>query len=420
MPSALETATRMYSQGALDEEIVRALQEDGVPPSEINDALNQAKIKQAVSEPQESVPQSMQMQPSIMQAPEESEMPVPIPIKKQKQQQGFSTPYSPYPAQEQAYSPYASADYSQYPATQEQGYNQYQSYSGGGMDAETIEEIAEEITAEKIKEFKMQVGDIGEFKQDTDATIAVMNDRIKRIESAMDKLQAALLGKVNDYGKDIKDLGGEMRALETAFSTILNPLVDNVKDLSAITDRLKQIRGAGAKFETASRDGEKVKEEIKKIKEIEPGEIIQFERKVRHRHHKIKKPIKANKPKIKKHKLIHPKIVHKKIENPLKKVKKHTKKKPEVKKTEIKHVVHKIHKPETKKIEIKHVIHKTHKPEIKEHPIKHLLPAIPSHPLSIKTEHKEVKKENKPKKIQKKKVKIVKEEVTKKKTIINK
>jgi predicted nucleic acid-binding Zn-ribbon protein len=66
-----------------------------------------------------------------------------------------------------------------------------------------------------------------------------IEERVKRIELSIDRLQAALLSKVNEYGRSVKDLGAEMTSLESALGKILSPLVDNVKELGKITEELK-------------------------------------------------------------------------------------------------------------------------------------------------------------------------------------
>ncbi len=45
----LDQVTQMRNQGKPDEEIVNNLQQQGISPREINDALSQAEIKNAVS-----------------------------------------------------------------------------------------------------------------------------------------------------------------------------------------------------------------------------------------------------------------------------------------------------------------------------------------------------------------------------------
>ena len=58
----------------------------------------------------------------------------------------------------------------------------------------------------------------------------------------MDRLQAALLTKMQEYGRNVKDLGAEMAGLEGAFGKILTPFVDNMRELGKITTDLKSAK----------------------------------------------------------------------------------------------------------------------------------------------------------------------------------
>lgn len=237
MPNALDSFLELEKEGKTYAEIVSELQEKGFSPQEINDAINQSRIKKAVVSPEG-------MQPSIMQTTseqEQPEIPVPVPIKKKRMQQAAAAQNSAlvYPPQETAQ---PSAEY-QYPAQVQTPYDYgYQPATQGaaqGVDVETIEEICEEIVNEKMIEFKNKIEDIGEFKQMIQSRLGDFDERLKRIEANIDRLQAALIGRVQEYGQNIKDLGSEMRAVEGAFSKILNPLVDNIKELNSITEKMK-------------------------------------------------------------------------------------------------------------------------------------------------------------------------------------
>ncbi len=206
MSKALEFVMQLERQGLNDVEIIAKLQEQGLSAQDINDALNQSRVKSAVASEEE-------MQPSIMTKPavEEEEV-APSPMKKKAAQ-------TAQPAEEYQYE-YAPAQ--------------------GGIGVETIEEIAEEVVNERFNEIKKRVGEIVEFKQLVNSRIAEVDDRLKRIESTIDKLQLALLGRVQEFGQDVKYLGSEMQVMEGAFGKILNPLIDNIRELNRITERIKE------------------------------------------------------------------------------------------------------------------------------------------------------------------------------------
>jgi hypothetical protein len=194
-------------QNLSDDDIIKTLSEKGYTPVEIVDAFNQAKLKQ-------SVPAPSGLMPSITQ---QQETPIPSPIQAQPQQ-----------AEATAYYPYV------YPTAEQPQMVQPK------IDTENIEEITEEIINEKWSEFKTKIGDIAEWKLYMEGRSKSMDDRLKRIELSLDKLQAALLGKVQEYGQNVRDLGAEIDSLEMAFSKVLDPLMTNIKELGKITDSLKQ------------------------------------------------------------------------------------------------------------------------------------------------------------------------------------
>jgi hypothetical protein len=229
----------LQSKGLSDTQIISQLKNLGYTQQEISDAMNQAKAKAAVSQGEGA---EQVMQPSILE-PEaaQEEFPVPKPSvtkKTKKPAVKRSKAYTetkvmpetayPYAYQEQVMPSYGA------PASQEA------TATGSIGDIETIEEITEEIVAEKFSEIRNKITDMLDFKELIETKIQNLDDRVKRIESTLDKLQLALLSKVQEYSKDIKSLGSEVQALEGAFSKILNPLVDNVKKLDRITDKIKK------------------------------------------------------------------------------------------------------------------------------------------------------------------------------------
>jgi hypothetical protein len=211
-----EDVLKMSQMGMSDADIVKRLTQQGYGPMQISEALNQAKVKQSVGMPSEMVPSIMEEQvPTPAQQIPTPTMPMQMPSPRMQQVQQPQEQYYPY----------------QYPTYQE---------AQPKLDTESIEEIAEEIVNEKWQEIKGKMGDVIEWKSYADKRILAVEDRLKRIESSFDRLQIALLGKVQEYGQNIRDLSAEMDSMQGAFSKVLSPLVDNVKELSKITENLKK------------------------------------------------------------------------------------------------------------------------------------------------------------------------------------
>ncbi|MBU2052850.1 MAG: tektin family protein [Nanoarchaeota archaeon] len=193
----------MKSQGTSDEDIINRLQQQGVSPKEINDALGQSQIKSAVSD--SDTPEGME--PSVLQ-------------------QGGGTPqiqemygqdlYTPPPLQAEPLPP-------QYAPQQE--YYQEGGYEGGyapeGLDTETMIEVAEQVFSEKIKKLQKQVGDINEFKTLAQTKLENLTERVKKIESIIDKLQISILDKVGSYGKNLEGIKKEMSMMQDSFGKMV-------------------------------------------------------------------------------------------------------------------------------------------------------------------------------------------------------
>ena len=174
----LEQVTQMKNQGTSDQEIINNLQQQGISPKEINDALGQSQIKNAVSDTG-----TQAMQQSIMR----QVAPAPSP-----QNQPTYAPQTQELSEQEAYSP--QAGYSQpqefYP---QEGYGDY---SGSGTNTDTMIEIAEQVFSEKIKKIQKQIEEINEFKTLAQTKIDSTSERLKRIETTIDKLQIAVLEKI--------------------------------------------------------------------------------------------------------------------------------------------------------------------------------------------------------------------------------
>ena len=212
----LEEVNYMKNHGMNEQEISNKLQEKGITPNEIDNAFNQARIKKAVSAEEDEMERSIVNNESL-----ERELPIPS--------QNFYTPktqeinnhesmYAPQPQEMTA--PYYE-EYSQEEYAPQQGYGEAEA---GIYDTDTILEIAEQVFSEKIKKEQKQIESLNEFATLAQTQTSNNHDRLKRIESVMDKLQIAILEKVGSYGKNLETIKKEMEMMEDSFSKILPAL----------------------------------------------------------------------------------------------------------------------------------------------------------------------------------------------------
>jgi len=107
---------------------------------------------------------------------------------------------------------------------------------------ERISEIAEAIIDEKWNELLITVQKIVEWKDKVEQRITVIEQQLKNISENSDRVQKAILEKVNDYNTTITDVNTELKALEKVFQKILPGFVENVNELSRITKTLKEVK----------------------------------------------------------------------------------------------------------------------------------------------------------------------------------
>jgi hypothetical protein len=222
--SVLEQISRMKQEGKNDEEIVISLREQGVTPKAINDAFSQAKIKSAVSDTQEDQEQfnrEVGMSPSSDDPAFEPPL---APTAGQTKDISESEFYSAQPQQQEFYPQQqgeTATEQEYYPAD----YGS-QGYSSQGFDSNMMIEIAEQIFSEKSSEIRKQLEDLNEFKVLTQTKLDSIEERTKRIETMMDKLQLAILDKIGSYGRNLESIKREMTMMEDSFGKLVNPFVE--------------------------------------------------------------------------------------------------------------------------------------------------------------------------------------------------
>ena len=236
--ATLDKVIELQKQGISDAEISTQLQNEGIAPTEINDSLNQAKVKNAVSPPADTAQAPGQgMQASIMPTSATQEavaQPQTQPIA-----QGIPTqaPMEQQPRAPEVYPPQGQGQpQDTYYQETPQAYPQQEYYAPqGGVDTETISEIAEQVATEKLNEFKKKTGDLVSFRNTTQDKINDMDDRLKRIEATIDKLQQAIIGKIGEFGESNAMIHKDLDNLHGTVSKLMNPLIDNINEMKKIS-----------------------------------------------------------------------------------------------------------------------------------------------------------------------------------------
>jgi len=199
----------MRAQGMDNNQIIQALQNDGFTSTDIFDAMNQADRLPAGDLDQGGIPP-----PPNMGGDEGNSMP---PMQSNMPPPGFPGPGS-------------------------LGGGAPPSPRGGDMyggDVST-EELVEAIIDEKWNELVKDMQKIVEWKNSTNNKIIQMEQKFSDMKSEFERLQSAIISKVEDYDKNIINVGAEVKAMEKVFSKVLPVFTENVSELSKITKDIKR------------------------------------------------------------------------------------------------------------------------------------------------------------------------------------
>jgi len=102
-----------------------------------------------------------------------------------------------------------------------------------------IAALVEAVIDERWGQVVENMGDLISWREKISDDITSIKQEILRVQERFDRLQNSLYGKVEEYNKNIGEVGSEIKALEKVFEKIVNPLTSNIKELAKITAELK-------------------------------------------------------------------------------------------------------------------------------------------------------------------------------------
>jgi len=229
--TVLSDIKRMQIEGKTDQEIIGALKQQGISPREITEALTQSKIREAVVAPgagdeaQAPMPGQEALSPQEM-TPSINDGSQGAPEAAAYAQDETQQP-QPYPPQEQQYPQEAQQPYPQegYPPQEQQGYPQeYPQYQQqpqmGGISPDTITEISEQVVAEKLAPIREDIEKVIDMKTTVESKLDYLDERLKRIEKIIDRLQLSIMQKVGDYMTNIDDIKKEIVETQKSFKSM--------------------------------------------------------------------------------------------------------------------------------------------------------------------------------------------------------
>jgi DNA-binding transcriptional MerR regulator len=208
----LDQVMQLKKEGKTDLEIMKDLQEEGFSTAQINDAINQAQIKNAIN------PMEQTEQRSIMASTPPTEV-----ATAPEPQQNYQELQTPEPQEQEYYTPTTQ--------TYDQNYQQDYSNQNYGTNPDTITEIAQQVVEEELKKHKKKTGDVVAFKNNIESEVEQLKSRITRMEKMLDKIQSSIIEKVGEFGENTNFIRKDLENLHNTTSKLMNPLIDNLHAL---------------------------------------------------------------------------------------------------------------------------------------------------------------------------------------------
>ena len=227
--TTLDKIMELKREGVPDDQIYIRLQNEGISPREINDSLNQARIKYAISNGSQTLNSPYQDQMTNNPAPlpsinQENQIPeAPSPNMYQEQQDYSNQGYYPETEQYQNYYPESPNTYSE---------SDY--YPSGAQDTQTISAIAEQVVIERTEDIVKRINELTSLSNYAQDKITEIDRRLKRIEDSIDKLQQAIIEKIGKFGNSTEQIHQDLDNLNETVASLMNPLIDNVNELKKI------------------------------------------------------------------------------------------------------------------------------------------------------------------------------------------
>jgi len=124
------------------------------------------------------------------------------------------------------------------------GYDQYQPYQET-MSSDVITEISEQVVTEKLASIVDKIEKVISFKTTAEAKISSLNERLKRIEQIIDRMQISIMQKVGEYVGDVKDIKREMIETQKSFKKLSGGRVSSVRKSEGVEKVKRARRGPG-------------------------------------------------------------------------------------------------------------------------------------------------------------------------------
>lgn len=213
----MDEIQKMQDDGMSDEQIRDSLKRRGVTSGEIENALSQSQIKNAVAQGGSFQEYGVQEQEGNLAGGEYSAPTQGYEGMEQSMLSQSGGTEQVYPQQELSQEGYSASGYSGVDAYT--GYPSYQPYQEM-MSSDIITEISEQVVNEKLSNVQDKLEKALDFRTVAETKLNALDERLKRIEKILDRLQLSILQKVGEYVTDVKDIKKELEENRKSFKAV--------------------------------------------------------------------------------------------------------------------------------------------------------------------------------------------------------
>ncbi len=230
----VEKVKELSAKGFSEVEIIDVLRKEGYSPKEIDQALTLAlksRVEEPAPKPKLPTLQDLQQQAQV-QAPVMNE-PQPLQALPQNEQQTA-------PIQE----PVPDVSFQQFQQTEQQVAPQipFQSLQPESYPAAApSEEVIEAIVKEKMSELEKRLTQFKMHYAELDRKMKEIHHRLDSLAEARSKEQEEIMAKLDAMKDLLSQVEGKVSSLEKAFKETLPALIESVRALSELVERIKGV-----------------------------------------------------------------------------------------------------------------------------------------------------------------------------------
>jgi len=109
-----------------------------------------------------------------------------------------------------------------------------------GIDRREIEELAEVIVEEKLRELKERFKVVDAQFQQVNRKVDSMSDEMNRVRMEKSNEVKGIEGKIDGYSRNMDEINGRMESMEKALKDSLSPMLESMRSLADLVKSMKE------------------------------------------------------------------------------------------------------------------------------------------------------------------------------------